>query len=211
MNAKKLALLLGCDWSWITLNCFCSLIGRVGWFLVCVIELLLWQRRNSNRVASEPRRSRKEADLGMSQDHSLLGSPNNQQKTRVFMCRSVPRAGHRAEGVWGFFSQGFWASQIPNRVLGVHSEPSQGTCAASSDRRQKGQTCRAPSALLPRACPAKPFCLGCIRCTTRQHSPAAGKSGEEKLGSPNTILQHSRRLHTAEVWSQARNARCRGG
>lgn len=69
MNAKELVLLLSCDWSWITLNCFCSFIGHAGWILVRVIKLLLWQRRNSNWVASECHR--KEADLGMLQDHSL--------------------------------------------------------------------------------------------------------------------------------------------
>lgn len=69
MNAKELVLLLSCDWSWITLNCFCSFIGHAGWILVRVIKLLPWQRRNSSWVVDECHR--KEADLGVLQDLSF--------------------------------------------------------------------------------------------------------------------------------------------
>lgn len=64
-----------------------------------------------------------------------------------------------------------------------------------SGRAQRGRTCCALSVLMRRPCPAKPFQVGSIRGPVQRHRPQAGKNGEEKYGSANTIHQHSRRLH----------------
>lgn len=62
-------------------------------------------------MASEPRRCRKEADLGMSQDHSLLGSPNNQKKNQCSCVGVCPEQDAEQRGFQAFFA-GFLS--IPN-------------------------------------------------------------------------------------------------
>lgn len=92
-----------------------------------------------------------------------------------YMCRSALRPGRGAGGSRGF-SLSFPKSQPCVR----------GTSRAvpGSSRPQKGRTCCAHSVLTHSACPAKLFCLGCIRCITQEHSPCAGKNREKKLWEP---------------------------
>lgn len=123
MNAKELVLLLSCDWSWITLNCFCSFIGHAGWILVRVIKLLPWQKRNSSWVAGECHRN----EIWECCRTTVSVFPDNQEKT----CVGDYFKQEAEQWALRICPQGFWAPQNPNHVWGLCSEQCQGMLCMS--------------------------------------------------------------------------------